>query len=126
MFDALQLFSDDQALVADAYSTSAVAVNKTPHDGVDIEICVTAGATVDPILVRVLAKSADSAWDYTNETQKIGQVNFVAPTTAAPQRKVIHVQTKLAYLKLHYDGTGWGTATVTAGIVSGQQRDMGA
>ncbi len=123
MFDQNLLFSDAQALTADAYSSNALNVAKTGDKGVDIEICFTAFTTVDTIDVRVLALAADSGWNYATEAQKVAQVQFTGTG-----RKVIHCRTKLAYVKLHYDGATWGggSATVTAGIVPGGPRDAAA
>jgi hypothetical protein len=121
MFDQNLLFSDGQALTADAYSTYAVAVNKTPAAGVWIEVAVTELTTTSELDVIVLEKAADSGWDYTSTAQKLAQKKITATG-----RYFILVQSKSAYLKLYFDGTGWGTATVTAGIVSGPQRDATA
>lgn len=119
MFDDDALFSDAQALSADAYSTNAVEIDKTPEDGLWIEVAATAMATTAYIDIYVLEKAADSAWSYTDETQRMG--NF--RVTGSGSRAYFHVQSKLAYLKLYYNGDAWGTATVTAGIVSGPQRE---
>ncbi len=123
MFDQNLLFSDAQSLSADAYSTNALNIAKTPQDGIDIEVVFTTFTTVDAIVVRVLDGSADSGWDYTDETDKVAQIEVTAAG-----RYVIHCQSKLAYMKLHYDGATWGggSATVTAGIISGGPRDIGA
>ncbi len=120
MFDNNLLFSNAQALTADDYSTNAINIAKTPNHGVDVEVCFTAFATVDAITVRVLEKSANSGWDYSSDAQKIAQIQFTGTG-----RKRIHIASKQPYLKLHYDGATWGggSATVTAGIVSGGPRD---
>ncbi len=125
MFDENLLFSDGQALTADAYSTSALHIYKTPQDGVDIEVVVTASTTLATLDVVVLEKSADSGWGYNTAPQPIAH-GRVTVDSGGLGRIVIHAQSKLAYLKLYYDGDSWGTATVTAGIVSGGPRDHGA
>ena len=121
MFDKNLLFSDAQALTADAYSDLAVKTSKTPASGVWIEVAVTALASVTELDVLVLENGADSGWDYASTAQKLAQKKITAAG-----RYFLHVQSKQPYLKLYYDGTGFGTATVTAGIVSGPQRDATA
>jgi len=125
MFDDDLLFSDAQALSADGYSTNAVEIDKTPAEGLEIEVIVTASTTLATLDILVLEKSADSAWDYTSAAQKIAQ-RRITVNSSGVGRTVIRVQSKLAYLKLYYDGDSWGTATVTAGIVSGSARDLTA
>lgn len=125
MFDSNLMFSNAQVVGADAYSTNAIEIGKTPADGVWIEVVVTAkGALVTALTVQVLQKSTDAGWLFSDVTQQLGTLDIAG---AAVGRYFIRVQSKKAFLKLYYDITLTGNdVTVTAGIVSGPQRDTAA
>lgn len=120
MFDSSLLFTDATAVTTTGNST-ALNINKTPADGVDVELCVTAvaGSTTGLTLDAVVHESADNS-TY-NAVTTFAQV-------AATGRWVRRVQSKKAYLRITYTvGAATGASfTLTAGIVSGSQRDQGA
>ncbi len=123
MFDQAHLFSDAQELSADGMSTNAVEIKKTPSEGVDIGVVVTASTTLATINVIVMEKAADSAWSQTDETQRIANKTITLDASGRA-RTTIRVQSSKAFLKLYYDGNAWGTATITAGIVAGSHREL--
>lgn len=121
MFDKDQLFEDALAVTADAFSTNAIAVNKTPAEGLLVEVAITAkDNTTGTLAVKAYERAADSGWATTDPVA--GQYAGSITTTG---RYFFRVVSKLKYLKLYFDvgGTSPGF-TITAGIVSGGQRDM--
>jgi len=121
MFDKDQLFSDAVAVTADAFSTIALAINKTPADGLLVEVAITAvDNTTGTLLVKAYSQAADSGWATTSNL--IGEYKALITATG---RYYFRIFGKLKYAKLYYDvgGTSPGF-TITAGIVSGGQRDM--
>jgi hypothetical protein len=121
---------------ADGWSSSAVAVNKAKQDGLTLE-CALSGfsgskAVTDKVLIRVIGKDADSSWSTTPSAtiDDLGCFPLVLGTSgwnADGNHRVFHtVYTNKKYLKLYYDITnasGSAAWTVTAGVVSGKQRD---
>lgn len=99
----------------------ALQVDKTPAAGLEIEVVVTAaaGSTTGGTLDILIMGSADDS-TYT----QVG--SFERITNASTGRYIARVQTKKKYLRLDRTvGTGTGfSATITAGIVSGGQRDL--
>lgn len=120
MFDTDLLFSNAATITQDGFGT-AVQVDKTPADGVWIEIAVTALSGSTPLLDCTV-------YEHTNTTQTTAnQVLATFPQISATGRYFRLVQTKKSHLHLHYNVTGTSfSATVTAGIVSGPTPDAGA
>jgi hypothetical protein len=117
--DSDQLFSSAQSLAADGFSTNAVAVNKTPAEGVLIEVDLTLLDTLTKVEVTAYERAADSGWATTDPV--CGKLRAIT----AVGRYFFLVQSKLKYVKLYYDVTGTpGSITVTAGPATGGQRDM--
>lgn len=120
-FDSEQLFSSAQAVTEDTWSTNAIAVNKTGAEGVLIEVKATGSAGTSPTVdVIAYERAADSGWATTDP--KAG----VLRTVSADGRYFFRVMSKLKYVKLYYDigGTGSVSWTITAGPVTGGQREM--
>lgn len=110
MFDANLLFSDSVAISGNGNSSS-VNIKKTPANGIDIEIAVTAKSGTSPTLdVKVQESNNDSSY---NDLVSFAQFTDVG-------RQTRRVQSKKAYLRLAYT-TGGTTPnfTVKAGVVSG-------
>lgn len=121
MFDANQMFESALAVTADAFCTTAVAVNKTPAEGLLVEVVVTAvDNTTGTLAVTAYGQAADSGWATSSEVSG----RYKASITAVG-RYFFRVFTKLKYVKLYWDvgGTSPGF-TLTAGIVPNGQRDM--
>lgn len=121
MFDSAQLFESALAVTADAWSTNAIAVNKTPADGLLVEVAITAkDNTTGTLSVKAYEQAADSGW--ATSSPVAGQVASSITTTG---RYFFRIMSKLKYVKLYFDvgGTSPGF-TITAGIVTGGQRDM--
>lgn len=121
MFDSTQLFESALAVTADAFCTTAIAINKTPAEGALVEVVVTAvDNTTGTLTVKAYGQAADSAWSTSSDV--IGQ-HAVAITAVG--RYFFRIFSKRKYAKLYWDvgGTSPGF-TLTAGIVTGGQRDM--
>lgn len=120
MFDSNLLFHNAAALTTTGNS-SGLDIGKTPNDGVDIEIAVTAiaGSTTGLTMDFIVQESDDNS-TYNN------LATFAQITTTG--RWTRRVQSKKRYLRLNRTaGAATGLSyTVTAGIVSGQQRDSAA
>jgi len=121
MFDANLLFYN-AATVTTSGDSTAVNTKKTPADGVEVEIVVTAlaGSTTGRTLDVKVQESDTAGSGYVDNT--------VFPQITAVGRYFRKVQSKKAYLRLNVvAGAATGlTSTVTAGIVSGGQRDTKA
>lgn len=117
MFDSNLLFHNAVALNANGNS-SGLNIGKTPADGVWVEIVVTAASGTTPTIdFKVQESDDDSTY---NDV-------VVFPQITGTGRWFRKVQSKKAYLRLNR--TVGGTSpnfTVTAGIVSGPQRDSAA
>lgn len=117
MLDSTLLFHNAEALTTSGNSTSK-RIRKTGADGVTVEIAVTAiaGSTTGRTMDFIVQESDDdSTWN--------NLVTFPQMTTTGRQFR--RVQSKKQYLRINRTfGTGTGlSATVTAGIVSGMERD---
>ncbi len=109
MFDDLLMFWDGDAVTADGDSDT-LALAKTPVDGIDIGMAVTAVSGTTPTL-DVVAKDANG--------KIIGTFTRV---TAAGSYQTIRVQTNTASIKLTADVGGTTPSfTITAGVVSGPE-----
>ncbi len=117
MFDANLLFHNTAALTATGNS-SALDVKKTPANGVNVSIVVTAVSGTSPTADFVVQESDDnSTWN--------DLVTFAQITTTGRWSRL--VQSKKRYLRLKRTiGGTTPSFTVTAGIKSGVQRDFGA
>ena len=120
MFDSNLLFFN-AATVTTTTNQALSNINKTPVRGVEIELAITsiAGSTTGRTLDLVISESSDGT-TYNNV------LTFPQQTTTG--RVSRRYQSKLKYAKATITcGTGTGlSATVTVGVASGQQRDMGA
>lgn len=122
MFDTNLLFFDAATVTTTTNAVlSTAGISKTPANGIDVEIVITAiaGSTTGRTLDAVLAESDDGT-TYNNVA------TFAQMTTTG--RVFRRYASKKAYHKLTITcGTGTGlSATLTAGVVSGQQRDVAA
>jgi len=121
MLDANLLFHSAATLTTSGDSSS-VNIKKTAADGVPIEIVVAAlaGSTTGRTLDFKVQESDTEGSGYTDNT--------TFPQITAVGRYYRRVQSKKAYLRLNrVAGAATGlSATVTAGIVSGAQRDIAA
>jgi hypothetical protein len=122
MFDANLLFFNAATVTTTTNAVlSTAGISKTPARGVDVEIVITAiaGSTTGRTIDGVLAESDDGT-TYGNV------VTFPQMTTTG--RVFRRYKSKKAYHKLTLTcGTGTGlSATLTAGVVSGEQRDVSA
>lgn len=117
MFDSNLLFHNAAALTATGNS-SGLDIKKTPADGVWVEIAVTAVAGTTPTAdFKVQESDNDSTYN--------DVVTF--PQITATGRHFRLVQSKKRYLRLARTiGGTTPSFTVTAGIVSGIQRDAAA
>lgn len=122
MFDTNLLFHNGATITTTGTSgTAPIAIFKTPADGIDIEIIITAfagsstGRTLDFIVQETNQSDGSSATDL---------VTFPQMTDVG--RWTRRVQSKKNYLVLKRTaGTGTGlSATVTAGISSGVPIDQ--
>lgn len=107
MWDSNLLFSSAQVVTTNADSTNTLATKKTPSDGIDVELAVTAvSGTGTPTL---------NASIYDAE----GRVVAAFPAFTAVGAKVLHVGSQSATLKITYSVSGTTPSfTVTAGIVA--------
>ncbi len=109
MFDDLLMFWDADTVTADGDSDT-LALAKTPVDGIDIGLSVTAVSGTNPTL-DVVAKDANG---------KI--IGTFSQITAAGVYKTLRVQTNTASIKLTADVGGTNPSfTITAGVVSGPE-----
>lgn len=120
MLDSNLLFHNAAALTTTSTS-SALDIKKTSSEGVVIEIAVTAlaGSTTGRTLDWVVKESDDDSTYNTNTT---------FPQVTATGRYTRRIQSKKRYLKLALTaGAATGlSATVTAGIASGNVRNGAA
>ena len=123
MFDTNLMFHSAATLTTTGVTPTALDVGKTPAAGVDVEIVVTslAGSAGAGLTLAFSVEECDT----TNGTW-VALATF--PSIIATGRHNRVVQSKRRYLRLPLTaGTATGlSAVVTAGIVSGQQRDMAA
>jgi hypothetical protein len=122
MRDANLAFSTAQALTSDAWSEAAVEVDKTPVEGLSVEVIVPTGfptGTSPSLNVNAYARAADSGWATTDPL--VGSVRNIT----AAGRYHLFVHTDLAFVKLHYDtsGTSPDFGTVDAYVVSGPEAE---
>lgn len=118
MFDTNLLFSNAAVTTTSGYSSS-IAINKTPADGVWIEVAVTAasGALDVQIYESTDATAATSA----------DQLVATFPQITAAGRYFRKVQSKKAYLFARYTLSLTSPSfTITAGPVSGPLPDAAA
>jgi len=117
MFDANLLFHNAAALTASGNSSS-LDVKKTPVAGVPVEVVVTAVSGTTPTLDLVVQESDDdSNW---NDVVTFKQITGTGRWGGL-------VQSKKRYLRLARTVGGTTPSfTVTAGINTGFERDMGA
>lgn len=115
-FDSLQLFTDALAITATGDS-SKVTINTTGIDGQLIEVAVTLVSGTDPTLDIVVNESED---DFSSEQQIATMEQIIAAG-----RFFVKVNSNKEKLRLGFTigGTNTPTFTLTAGIVSGGQRD---
>jgi hypothetical protein len=117
MFDSNLLFHNAAALTATGNS-SGLDVSKTGHDGVWIDIAVTAVSGTSPTMdVKVQESDDNSTY---NDLVTFAQIT-------ATGRYFRKVQSKKKYLRLARTVGGTTPSfTVTAGVVTGPERDAAA
>lgn len=123
MLDTNLLFSNNVNLSATGFS-SILDLRKTPGDGVEVEIANVGTVTGTTPTLDAVVQHSDSP------TFASGIVNgpaFPQVTTTA-QRNIVRTQSKKRYARISYTLTGTTPVFngVTAGIVSGGQRDTTA
>lgn len=117
MYDNNLLFHDAAALNSNGNS-SGLNIGKTPAKGVWVEIAVTAASGTSPTIDFVVQESDDDS-TYND------LVTFEQITETGRWSRL--VQSKKPYLRLNRTLGGTSPSfTVTAGIVSGPQRDAAA
>ncbi len=110
MFDKNLLFSNAQVVNADADSTNVLTINKTPADGIDIELAVTAASGTTPTLDTIVVDAS-------------GRTVAHFPQLTGTGAKALRVQANSTTLKLTYDVGGSSPSfTVTAGITTGKDQ----
>lgn len=118
MFDSNLLFHNAAALTATGNS-SVLDIKKTDSEGVWVEIVVTAASGTTP--------TADFKVQESDDNVTFNDVVTFPQFTTATGRVARKVQSKRRYLRLARTiGGTTPSYTVTAGIVSGVQRDHGA
>ena len=117
MFDSNLLFYNATAVTADGNGTD-LDIQKTTVDGVWVEVICTAVSGTSPTCdLKVQESDDDSTYN--------DVVTFPQITTTG--RWVRKVQSKKRYLRMAADVGGTSPSfTLTAGIVTGIQRDHGA
>lgn len=122
MFDSTLLFLSAATVTTTSASPASLDVGKTPADGAVVEIAV----------VGMAGSATGRTLDFTVEECDTTDGTFVTvstfPQITTSGRWTRVVQSKRRYLRLPVTaGAGTGlTATVTAGIVSGNLRDQTA
>ena len=117
MFDSNLLFYNAAAVTADGNSSS-LHIYKTDTDGVWVEVVCTAKSGTSPTIDLKIQESDDDS-TYNDVV--------VFPQITTTGRWVRKVQSKKAYLRMAADVGGTTPSfTLTAGIVTGIQRDHGA
>lgn len=121
MFDSNNLFSNGQVVTANAMATTELNIAKTSARGVWVEVVVTAASGTSPTLDIALKEKASASVASSDRTVR----QFAQMTSTG--RQCFLVQTKQPYVNLSYTVGGTSPSfTVTAGIVSGPQRDSAA
>jgi hypothetical protein len=107
MFDALSLFSSAQVVTTNGDSTNTLATKKTPTEGIDVEMAVTAiSGTNTPTITGTI---------YDAE----GRVVAVFPAMTAIGAKVLRIGSQSSTLKITYAVSGTNPSfTVTAGLTA--------
>lgn len=120
MFDSNLLFSSAQVVTADAFSTNALDLAKTPAGGDWLEVAVTAVSGTSPTLdITCYGKATDASWATTDN-----EIGILGTQITAVGRYFFKIQSDLRYAKVNYDVGGTTPSfTVTCGIVSGPQQD---
>jgi len=120
MLDTNLLFHNAAALTASGNS-AGLDIKKTGADGVEVEIAVTAlaGSTTG-LTMDFIVQESDNDSTYNNVT--------TFPQLSTTGRTIRRAKSKKRYLRLNrVAGAATGLSfTVTAGIVSGGQRDTDA
>lgn len=117
----------DAGVAADAFAANAIAVNKTPADGIWLQLIVTkTGADADERLdITIYGKDADAAWALTDDKVAVvqGQIgNGLAQNGVVI--KYCHVQTDHLFIKPYYDVTGTTPGfTINCAVVTGPSRE---
>lgn len=137
IFDLTLLFSDGQAITADAASTNVVPLGATgtPYGGsalirdvgigrgVPIAVSVTESFNnLTSLVVQVQTSPDNSTWT----TIESGATVLLASLVAGYQFDVpyeLPIGTKARYVRLYYDitGTAPSTGKITAGVVAARQ-----
>lgn len=122
MFDTNLLFINAATITTSSSTPPSIDVGKTPADGIDVQVCVTAlSGSATGLTLDFTVEECDT----TNGTWVV--VNTF-PQFTGTGRTTRRVQSKRRYLRMPYTaGAATGlSSTVTAGIVSGTPRDQTA
>ncbi len=121
MFDANLMFSSAQDISADGNSTNILDVGSSSAKGHWVEVAILGAVTGTTPTMVATVQASDSA------TFASGVRNLASTMTfnASGQRDAVLVQHAERYLRISYDVSGTTPVfnDVTAGIVSGPQRD---
>lgn len=129
MRDNNQILTDAN-VAADAFAANAIAVNKTPAQGIWLQFVITRNdADADEVLdITIYGKDTDAAWAVTDTP--VGITSHVVDATVADGGTVVLyalVQAAFAYIKPHYNvGGTTPDFTIVCSVVSGPQRDTTA
>ncbi|HEY6021113.1 MAG TPA: hypothetical protein VIY48_14755 [Candidatus Paceibacterota bacterium] len=129
MRDANQLLTDS-AVAADAFAANAIEVDKTPVDGLWLQLVITRnGADADETLdITIYGKDTDAAWATTDDPVAItDQVANADVASGATIVKYVRVSTKHKYIKPYYNVGGTTPSyTIVCAVVTGVARETGA
>lgn len=143
IFDATLLFSNAQAITADAASTNYIDLGAagTPYGGSalvrdigpghPIPISVTVGAAFNTLTSLNIILEVDDNTSFSS-AKAVAQVNYVLARLTAGAildfPDYVPQGTNERYFRLRYDvvGTDPTTGTITAGIVAAKQTNTGA
>lgn len=119
----------DAGVAATAFAANAIAVNKTPVDGLWLMFEITkTGADADERLdITVYGKDTDAAWATTDDP--VGVVPQVGSGMATNGKviKYARISAKKAYIKPRYTVSGTTPGfTIVCSVVSGVSRETAA
>lgn len=143
IFDATLLFSDAQAITADAASTNYIDLGATgtPYGGsalvrdigpgCRIPIAVTVGASFNSLTSLTINLQVDDNTSFSSATTVSSVTYLLAELTAGAVLNYpdyVPQGTDERYFRLQYDvtGTNPSTGNITAGIVASKQTNTGS
>lgn len=144
IFDNTLLFSDGQAITADAASTNIVDLGATgtPYGsnnalvadfgkGTKIPLFVYTTATFNNLTSLTVSLQVDTVENFASPTTVLSKTYTLAELAAGSELsfpEYLPEGTNQRYLRLFYDVTGTNPSTggITAGIVASRQTNMGS